>query len=158
MTRRSLMIAAAAGSALLLAGAYAFQLAGYPPCKLCYWQRWPHAAAVLLGLIAVLAPVRSVAVLGAVAALTTAGVGIYHAGVELAWWEGPSTCTGAGAGLSGMSGADLLSTELPTNVVLCDEVVWSLAGLSMAGWNALLSLALAGLWLYAATRRDRTRG
>lgn len=145
------MVLAAAGSAALLTGAYVFQSLGYAPCKMCLWQRWPHMAAIALGLIAVVRPAWPVAALGALAALTTAGIGLFHTGVERAWWEGPASCSG-GASLSGVSGGDLLSTDTLDRVVMCDEVSWSLLGLSMASWNAVLSLLLAGLWV-AALRR-----
>lgn len=150
------MLLAAAGSAALLLGAYAFEALGYAPCKLCLWQRWPHMAAIALGLLAVFASRRTVAALGALAALGTAGIGFYHTGVERDWWAGPSACSG-GASLGGISGADLLSTESAGRVVMCDEVAWSLAGLSMASWNAVISLALAGLWLSVLIRPAERR-
>lgn len=136
----------------LLGGAFLFQLAGYAPCAMCLWQRWPHAAAILLG-VTVLAGVapRMTAALAGIAALTTAGIGAFHAGVEQGWWDGPSACSGGGATLGGLSGADLLSTEVADTVIMCDEIVWQL-GLTMAGWNAVLSLGLAALWLFVATR------
>ena len=152
MTARALALLAAFGSALLLGGAFAFQMAGYLPCKMCLWQRWPHGVAIALGLVVPLLPVAPVAGAGALAALTTSGIGVYHTGAERGWWEGPSSCTGAGAGLGGMSGADMLSTEGPLGVVRCDEVVWQFLGLSMASWNAILSFVLALIWL-AALRR-----
>ena len=150
MAMRTLILLAGAGSAALLLGALAFQAAGYAPCAMCLWQRWPHVAAIALAALAVIAAPRLFAVLGAAAALTTAGLGLFHTGVERGWWEGPSSCTGGG--LSGLSGDDLLSLDGPA-LVMCDEVAWSLAGLSMASWNALLSLALAAMWIAAATRR-----
>ncbi len=151
MTGRSLMILAAMGSAVLLFGAYGFEALGYAPCKMCLWQRWPHLAAISLGLAAIAWAVRPVAALGALAASTTAGIGLFHTGVERGWWPGPSSCSG-GASLGGLSGQDLLSTDTLDRVVMCDEVAWSLLGLSMASWNAILSLVLAGIWV-AAYRR-----
>jgi disulfide bond formation protein DsbB len=152
MTRNSLVILAMAGSVALLAGALAFQhIGGLAPCKLCIWQRWPHAAAVLIGLFALFLPGRGLPLLGAVAALVTAGVGFYHTGIERQWWPGPTTCTAGPIG--GLSSEELLNQILAAPVVRCDEVAWSLAGLSMASWNAVLSLLLALLWLAAATRR-----
>jgi disulfide bond formation protein DsbB len=149
VTRRRLILAAGLGSLLLLFGAWGYQAAGYAPCQLCLWQRWPHAAAALLGLAGVLAPLTPVVAFGAAAALTTSGLGAYHAGVEYGWWPGPSSCAGDAGSLLGMTGAELLSTDGSGGVVLCDEVVWSFLGLSMAGWNALLSLGLAAIWLAA---------
>ena len=145
---------ATCGHAALLGGAFLFQLAGYAPCAMCLWQRWPHAAAILFGILALsgMAP-RLFAALGAAAATTTAAIGLFHAGVEQDWWDGPSACSG-GADLGAMSGADLLSTAVADTVVMCDEIAWQFAGLSMAGWNALLSLGLALLWLRAARRPE----
>ena len=154
MSARSLMILAAAGSAALLLGAYTFQALGYAPCKLCLWQRWPHGVAILAGVVAIFYARAVTAVVGALAALTTAGFGIYHTGVERGWWEGPSSCSGGGD-LSGLSGADLLSTETLDKVVMCDQVSWAFAGLSMASWNAVASFALACIWAAAAVRTSR---
>ncbi|SFI23472.1 disulfide bond formation protein B [Jannaschia pohangensis] len=150
MTR--LIALATSGHIGLLGGAFLFQLAGYAPCAMCLWQRWPHAAAILLGVAALagVAP-RAMAALAGVAALITSGIGFFHAGVEQKWWDGPSSCTGGGD-LSSLSAADLLSTEIADTIVMCDDIVWQL-GLTMAGWNGVLSLALAGIWVLAATRR-----
>ncbi|SES21759.1 Disulfide bond formation protein DsbB [Tranquillimonas rosea] len=155
MTAKRLIQLAALGSALLLGGAFVFQALGYPPCKLCLWQRWPHAAAILLGLVGTFVPARWVAGLGGLAAATTSLFGVYHTGVERGWWEGPTSCTGDGGGLSGMSGADLLSTEGASGVIMCDEVAWAFAGLSMASWNAILSALLVMVWVLALRRASR---
>lgn len=152
MTRRNLILLAALGSAALLGGAFLFQALGYAPCKMCYWQRWPHGAAIGAGALALLTGWALWIVAGALSALTTGAIGIYHAGVELKLWAGPSSCSG-GANLGGLSGADLLSTEVNDKVVMCDEVSWAFAGISMAGWNAILSFVLAGIWIAALRRR-----
>lgn len=155
MTRKSLVILALAGSAALLAGAFAFQyLGGLAPCHLCLWQRWPHAAAVVIGLVALVLPGRVLPLLGGAAALTTAGIGLYHTGIERLWWQGPTTCTSGP--IAGLSSEDLLNQILAAPIVRCDEVAWSMAGLSMASWNAVLSLVLALVWVAAATRAART--
>lgn len=151
MTRTNLIFLAAGGSLLLLAGAFLFQSLGYLPCKMCLWQRWPHFAAVVIGVLAVVSGQRILAWAGGLAALTTAGIGIYHSGVERAFWEGPASCTGAGPGLGGLTGADLLSLDAPA-LVLCDQVSWEFLTLSMASWNALFSLVLVALWVMAARR------
>ena len=147
VTRNSLILLAAGGSVALLAGAYFFQALGYAPCRMCLWQRWPHAAAILIGALALYRPGRFLPLLGALAAATTAGLGLYHTGVERDWWEGPASCTGGGLG--GLSGGDLLSMDGPS-LVLCDQVSWVLFGLSMASWNAILSALLVLIWLRAA--------
>ena len=163
---RTLAMLAAAGSAALLLGAFAFQAAGHAPCRMCLWQRWPHWVAIAAGLAAWAvsdraAPslragaLRAIAGVGLLAALATAGLGVFHTGVERGWWEGPASCTGSGLG--GLSGEDLLSLE-GAAVVMCDEVAWSFAGLSMASWNALASLGLAALWVAAALAPRPRRG
>ena len=152
LSARNLILIAAAGSLALLAGAFVFRALGYAPCKLCYWQRWPHAAAIACGgLLFVLGP-RIAAGVGALAALITGGVGVYHVGVEQKWWAGPSSCSGGGTGLTGLSGNDLLSTDVIDKVVMCDEVSWALLGLSMPGWNAVFSFVLAAVWIVAFKR------
>lgn len=152
MTRATWIIAAAGGSALLLLGAYGFQhLGGLAPCKMCLWQRWPHAAAIAIGVLALLLPGRWLAGLGACAALTSAGIGLYHVGVEQGWWEGPSTCSSGS--VQGLSADELLEQILAAPLVRCDEIAWQMMGLSMAGWNALLSLGLALLWVQAMRAR-----
>lgn len=153
MSRNMLILLAAGGSAALLLGAFGFQMLGYAPCQMCLWQRWPHAAAILIGLLALALPGRILPVLGALAALTTAGIGVFHTGVERGWWEGITECAGAGD-ITTLSAGDLLDTsrELGPPLVRCDEVAWEFLWLSMASWNVLLSLALALIWIAAARR------
>ena len=153
MTQRFLIRLATAGSAALLLGALGFQYIGeMPPCKLCYWQRYPHVAAVIIGVIALILPWRGswLPVIGGLAALTTAGIGGYHSGVERGWWEGPSSCTSSSIG--GLSTDDLLAQIMEAPLVRCDEIPWQMFGLSMASWNMLASLALAIIWFMAARR------
>lgn len=147
MNARQRIEMAMGGSLVLLLGAFAFQyIGGLAPCPLCLWQRWPHAAAVLLGILALASGWhRALAVCAGLAVLGGAAIGLYHTGIERGWWQGPASCTGGG-GPSELAGADLLDMGTPINVVMCDEVQWSLIGLSMASWNALLSLGLAILW------------
>jgi disulfide bond formation protein DsbB len=98
-------------------------------------------------------PGAALPVLGAAAAATTGGIGVYHTGVERGWWQGPDTCA-AGA-IDGLSAQDLLAQIMEAPVVRCDEVPWELLTLSMASWNAILSFALAALWLLAAAPGPR---
>ena len=151
ITRNRLVALATAGSVALLGGAFAFQyLGGLAPCKLCLWARWPHGAAILIGILALLLPGPVWPLLGALAALATAGVGVYHTGVEQRWWEGPTTCTSGS--IEGMDPSALLDQILAAPVVRCDEVAWALWGISMASWNAILSAGLVGLWVWAARK------
>ena len=150
MNARNMMLLAAFGSLALLLGAFAFQAIGYAPCKMCLWQRWPHAAAVAVGgLVLIVGPMVLLALAGAASALTTAGIGFFHTGVERGWWEGPASCSGAGNTLEGLSGTELLSLDAPNDIVMCDEVAWAFAGLSMASWNVIFSLLFAVIWLAA---------
>lgn len=151
MTRTQLVLLAAGGSIALLGGAFLFQLAGYPPCAMCIWQRWPHAIAIVIGAQALAYRLPLLAWLGALAAFTTGGIGIYHTGVERDWWEGPTSCTGAGGGVGGLGASDLLSTAGP-KLVMCDQVSWELFTLSMASWNAVFSILIGILWVMAARR------
>ena len=122
----------------LLGGAlYSQYVAGLYPCEMCYWQRWPHAAAILLALGALFSPLnvprtRMLVLLAALAIAISGAIGVYHAGVEIGWWEGITHCTATGA----TSLQDILSVPL----VRCDQVQWEFLGISMAGWNAILSL------------------
>jgi len=151
MRARDLILIAAGGSAALLGAALVAQYVfGLAPCALCITQRWPHLAAVAIGGVALGLRWAVWPVIGAGAALGTAGVGAYHAGVELGWWPGPMSCS-AGPGISGVSISDLLDPNVAMAApVACSEVAWSFAGISMAGWNAILSAALAVVWVMAA--------
>lgn len=150
MTARTLSLIAALGSFALLAGAFLFQLAGYAPCHLCLLQRWPHGAAFAIGVLILATGWRALPWAGALAALTTAGIGAYHTGVERGWFVGPTSCTSGDIG--GLSADDLMTQIMNAPLVRCNEVAWSLMGLSMASWNAILSLVLALIWLQAARR------
>ncbi|OUS20929.1 disulfide bond formation protein B [Rhodobacterales bacterium 59_46_T64] len=145
LNRKQLIILAAGGSALLMIAALGFQyIGGMAPCKLCIWQRYPHIAAIAIGTLAMMIPGRALPALGALAALGTAAVGLYHTGVERAWWEGPSTCTSSGA--AGKSASELFDQIMAAPLVRCDEVPWEMFGLSMASWNMLAALGLAAIW------------
>lgn len=153
MNRRNLILLAGAGSAAMLLGAWGFQyLGGLAPCKMCVWQRWPHGAAVVVAALALVLPARIWPLAGALAALTTAAIGIYHAGVEQGWWTGPSTCSSGP--VSGLSAQDLLDQIMAAPLVRCDEIAWQMMGLSMAGWNAVISFGLALIWVMAARARS----
>lgn len=152
-------LGAATGSLVLLLIALGSQyLGGLAPCPLCIWQRWPHAVAVAIGLALLAWPRRGLAAVGAIVVLAGVAVAAYHAGIEAGWWPGPTTCTG-GADVGGMSPEALTEQLLATPVVRCDEVAWSLFGISMAGWNAILSALLVWLWAraYASSSASQYR-
>ena len=153
MTRNQWILLAAGGSALLMMGALAFQhLGGMAPCKLCIWQRWPHVVAIAIGLVALAIPGRILPLTGALAALATAAVGAYHAGVEQGWWEGPNSCTSGS--VSELSTDELLAQIMAAPLVRCDEIPWQMLGLSMACWNMVISAGLAVIWVMAARARS----
>lgn len=151
MNRQTLILIATAGSAALMMGALGFQyLGGLAPCKMCYWQRYPHVAAVVAGLLALAIRSRLLPLLGALATAITGGIGVFHTGVERGWWEGPTTCTSGD--VSNMSADTLLDQIMNAPLVRCDEVAWTFLDLSMASWNAIASAVLVLIWLAAARR------
>ena len=152
---RPFLLLGTLGAAGLLGGAFFFQWLGWEPCAMCFWQRWPHGILAGLGAVLLILGWRSVPLLaiGALTAVVSAGLALYHTGVERAWWPGPASCTGSGDALAGVDGASLLpGAGEPEALVLCDEFTPFLFGLSMANWNFLASLALIALWTLAARR------
>ncbi|RDE08795.1 disulfide bond formation protein B [Pelagibacterium lacus] len=148
-SRRQASIAFVLGLAAIL-GALAFQyIGGLYPCELCLTQRWPYYIGLPLLALAVVAWDRlplwvRLALLGAVAALFAwgAGVGVYHAGVEWGFWPGPQSCTGVGDEAVSL---DMLGDMSNARVVPCDAIQWELLGISLAGFNALISAAIVVL-------------
>ena len=142
----------------LLGGALGSQyLGGLHPCEMCYWQRWPHAAAILLAALAFTAPAsssraRTLTLMAALAIAISGAIGVYHAGVEARIFEGFTTCTAMGKGLST---ADLLKQISRAPLIRCDEVQFRFLGISMAGWNAILSLGGAALILILSLKGKR---
>jgi disulfide bond formation protein DsbB len=141
----------------LLAGALGSQyLGGLSPCEMCHWQRWPHYAAVPVALAAFFVPRRylgTLAVLFAASLVAVSGaIGIYHVGVEQHWWPGPACTAAAGHGLSGM---DLINAIQRGPLIRCDVPQWTLFGISLAGFNAILSLGGAVAIFALTARRPR---
>ncbi len=143
---------------VVLLGAYGFEIiGGLAPCQLCYYQRVPYVMAIILCAAALLRPAMAL-VISAVLMINYmagAGLGIYHAGVEWHWWAGPATCS-AGAG-SGGSVEALMAQILAAPVVRCDEIPWSLFGISLAGYNVLISVGLLALSAYVFLRWKKDR-
>jgi disulfide bond formation protein DsbB len=143
--------------AVLLAGALGSQyLGGLHPCEMCHWQRWGHYAALASALLSFALRGqpdrgRSFVWLAALAILASGLVGGYHAGVELGVFEGFTQCTSTAGG----SAADLLKDIMAAPLVRCDEVQFSFLGISMAGWNALISIGSALVILWLSLRRPR---
>lgn len=139
-----------------IAGALVFEHGfGLRPCKLCLIQRNPYYVAIPLALAALVAPPRWTRValaLLAVIFVVSAGLGAYHAGVEWGWFVGPSDCGGTAAPTAG-SMDDFMKQLQTTRVVSCTEAAWRFLGLSLAGWNVVISLALAALAGARAARR-----
>ncbi len=142
----------------LLAGAFGSEiLGGLVPCEMCWWQRYPHMAAIVLAALSFTgSPAtrrsRMLTGLAAVAIAVSGLIGVYHAGVELKIFEGLTTCTSFAAGASN---EDLLKSILKAPLVRCDQVQWSFLGISMAGWNAIISLGGAALIAFMLQREKR---
>jgi disulfide bond formation protein DsbB len=139
----------------LLGGALGSQyLGGLHPCEMCYWQRWPHGAAIVLAALAFTAPAdspraRNLTLLAALAIVVSGIIGVYHAGVEAKIFQGFTTCTALPKGLST---AEMLQRIQHAPLVRCDQIQWSFLGISMAGWNAIISLGSAALILILTVR------
>lgn len=130
-------------AAAMLAGAFAFQFAGYPPCEMCWWQRYPYFAVVALGLAAKAVralPTRLVLAVMALLFALDASLALFHVGVEQKWWEGITSCA-ASVDLSGDMDA-ALDAIMNAPIVRCDEIAWSLFGISMAGYNFIIATAM----------------
>ena len=140
----------------LLGGALFSEYVGHLwPCELCWWQRYPHAAAIPLAVAAFLFPAeggkaRTLTALAALAIAVSGAIGVYHAGVEAHVFKGFSSCSTMA---TGASSADLLKQIMKVPLIQCDQVQWSFLGLSLAGWNAVVSFA--GAASIAALLRKR---
>ena len=154
VTEAALLLALAAAT---IAGAYAFQAAGYAPCELCLKERWPYYFAIGVAAAAIpivwraprVALLASFGVLAAIF-LFSAGFGAYHAGVEWGFWPGPTDCTGALTRAT--TNADFLAQLQTVRVVRCDAVAIRILGLSLAGWNAVVSLSAVAIAMFGIRR------
>lgn len=149
----------------MLCSAWAFQyIGGLAPCQMCYWQRHGHKAVLAVSALAMLSqylgrrrpgrkPLSRFAIgLIAIAFAVSAVLGAWHMGVEYGWWEGPKTCMVAPIGPITMGGFED-SLKDPIKMLACSDVAWSMFGLSMAGWNALVSALAALMSVYVMTRK-----
>jgi disulfide bond formation protein DsbB len=155
----AMVIALASAAAIL--GAYFFQyVIGLAPCPLCLDQRIPHYIAIPLALVVALAAARGAPQLWwragfallAIVLVVAAGLGVYHAGIEWKLWAGPTECSGA---LPALGGAlDLAKQMQAATLVRCDEAAWRLFGLSLAGYNVIVSLVLAAVSVAGLTAKQ----
>ena len=142
----------------LLAGAYGSQyFGGLFPCEMCWWQRYAHMAALVPAALAFTAPAdssrsRNLTLLAALAIAVSGVIGVYHAGVEAKIFEGFTACT---ASFKAGSTADLLKQITHAPIVRCDQVQYRFLGISLAGWNAILSLSGAALILLLTLKSSR---
>ncbi len=143
----------------LLVGAYGSQyLGGLAPCEMCYWQRWAHWAALAFALGAFLLSSlpdrgRSFVWLAGFAILVSGGIGVWHAGIEAGIFAGVTECT---ATATGATADELFASVMSRPMIRCDEVQFQFLGISMAGWNAIISVlgALMVAWLSLKRPRD----
>ena len=146
---RARLIAILVPNALLWGAIGSQYIGGLVPCEMCMWQRWPHLVAIVLALVAILlrgnpSASRGFIALAALAILVSGGLGAFHAGVEYHWWAGPAHCTAPHF----TSFTDLMTAP----VVQCDVPQWTLWHISLAGWNAIVSL-LSGLFILSLLAR-----
>lgn len=131
-------------------------LGGLYPCEMCHWQRWPHYAAIPVAALA-FAPFgagiqRLFVLLAAFLIAVSGAIGVFHAGVEYGWWEGLTQCSV----LSPSTGGDALAAIMATPLIRCDQVQWSLFGISLAGYNAIFSLGGAAAILSLCLKQHRS--
>lgn len=136
----------------LLGGAYVAQYGfGLPPCEMCWWQRYPHFAALGLAIAAFfLRPAAVWSALAGLAILTSGLIGGFHAGVEYGWWQGITGCSTIPSAVDVM---DLRAAPL----IRCDRAPWSLFGISLAGWNFLISGLTGATILVLSAYRSKGR-
>lgn len=141
----------------LIAGVFGSQIfGGLVPCEMCYWQRWPHYAAIIVAAMSFAIrhrPMRMLFVLlaGVLIALSGA-IGVFHAGVEYHWWNGITPCT---AHIAAGNPMDMLNEAMRSPLIRCDAAQWTLFGISLAGYNAIISFAGALAIFVFAGRRAR---
>ncbi len=159
LSRAALWLSLIIPSALLGGALISEHVFGLYPCEMCMWQRWPHLAAIVLALLAIVLRNQKLSqflVLDAALAILISGlIGGFHAGVEYGWWEGITSCATTVA-----AGGDMLDSIMNAPLVRCDVAPWSLFGISLAGFNFLLSVggAILIFVLMAKGRKDASNG
>ncbi len=159
LSRAALWLSLIIPSALLGGALISEHVFGLYPCEMCMWQRWPHLAAIVLALLAIVLRNQKLSqflILDAALAILISGlIGGFHAGVEYGWWEGITSCATTVA-----AGGDMLDSIMNAPLVRCDVAPWSLFGISLAGFNFLLSVggAILIFVLMAKGRKDASNG
>ena len=154
-SRLAAPLMALAAPLLLYGGALVSQYGfGLHPCEMCYWQRWPHQAAIVLAALALIlqsnpSAMRALTLLAAIAIAVSGAIGVFHAGVEYGLWDGITTCA------TGGGGAVSLDSIMGAPLIRCDTAQWTLFGISLAGFNAIFSLG-AALLVLTLLRRQPT--
>lgn len=150
-----------AGMVVVILSALGFEHIGhYVPCALCLLQRWPYYIGIPIGLLAVLsaamnappAVTRSLLLLAGLSMIVSAGMGVYHAGAEWKFWDGPSTCATSVDAIT-KNADDLLADMNTQHGPSCTDASLRVLGLSFAGWNVITSVVLAGIAVIGATRK-----
>lgn len=145
----------AVGLSLILGALFFQYVLNYPPCEMCHWQRWPHIAAAIVGIgggllmrmhMIKLPVALPLAILTILLVVTSGGLGVFHAGVEWHWWPGPTACT------TGYVFTGVVDFNAP--VPHCDTAAWRLFGISLAGYNAVISLGAAALGTLFLVRKS----
>jgi disulfide bond formation protein DsbB len=153
LQRRIAALVIAASSFIVVGAAISSEIfGGLAPCVLCLYQRIPYAITIGFGLIGFAVPrlFLPAMLLASLAFLVGGGVAVFHVGVEQAWWTGTEACVGTQDKAASID--ELRAQIMATPVIRCNDIQWSLFGISMAGYNVLTSLALAVFSLMAAKR------
>lgn len=144
--------------AALLGGAYISQYGfGLYPCEMCWWQRYPHFAALVLGGLAVALMLRekggsrASGFLAAFAVAVSGLIGLFHAGVEYGWWQGLTACTSP---IQPQPGESYLEAAMRAPIMRCDVAPWELFGISLAGYNFLISCGAALIIVVLLSRKS----
>lgn len=152
--RQPLIVILIAAIAVLCAALLSQYWGGLRPCELCLMERWPYYAAIAIAVLALAVPVsgwpRAALLLLTLVFVASVALGFYHVGVEQHWFRGPTACTSSQRMPQTL--AELRQMLAHTQAVMCDQVQWSLGGVSLAGWNFIVSVLIA-IYAFSAWRR-----
>ena len=152
MTAKQLISIASFSSMAVILAAYYFEyIGGLFPCKLCYWQRYPHFLNILIFPLFYFFSMRSLIFIGTGSMFVSTILAFYHVGVEKKYWQGPNSCSNSS--IEGLTTDQLLDQIMSSPIVRCDEIAWELIGISMAGWNVLISFCLFLTLLYCYLKK-----